>query len=331
MKPTGRTLYAAHAALAALLCSLTISTSQADEHDAIDAATIAAWATELSNWGRWGEDDQKGTLNLITPAKRVAAARLVTEGVSISMAHPMLTEKTADNPSPLGHAMQATPEQAGGWATDTWNIMFHGFAHSHIDALCHLAREGKYYNGFAMAETTAEGCGKVSVDNIGDGIFTRAVLMDIPKLKGRPWLEPGEAVVVADLEAWEKQAGVKVGSGDALLIHTGRWSRRTEHGPNVGGYAGLHATTVPWLKARDVAVVGTDAGLDVYPSGVEGVGAPVHLLVLTALGMPILDTMDLTAVAAAAAERKRWTFLLTAAPIRVPKGTGSPINAIATF
>ncbi|MCE2426158.1 MAG: hypothetical protein J4F45_13890, partial [Pseudomonadales bacterium] len=128
-----------------------------EQQSAITAATIDDWATELSNAGRWGEDDQLGTLNLITPAVRVAAAKLVTEGVSVSMAHPLLTARSADNWTPFEHRMQATPERAGGWATDTWSLMFHGFAHSHIDALCHLAYKGKYYNGFPMSETTAEG------------------------------------------------------------------------------------------------------------------------------------------------------------------------------
>ena len=297
----------------------------------ITVATIDAWATDLSNAGRWGDDDQLGTLNLITPAVRVAAAKLVTEGVSVSMAHPLLTARSADNWTPFEHRMQATPDKAGGWATDTWSLMFHGFAHSHIDALCHLAYKGKYYNGFPMSGTTAEGCKNLGITNIGDGIFTRGVLMDIPRLKGKDWLDPGEAVMVADLEAWEKQAGIKVGSGDAILLHTGRWLRRVKEGPTRGAYAGFHASTVPWLKARDAAVVGTDGGLDAYPSGVPDSGAPVHTLVLAVLGMPILDVMDLTAVSAAAAERKRWTFLLTAAPMRVPNGTGSAINAIATF
>ena len=298
---------------------------------AITAETIDAWATELSNAGRWGEDDQRGTLNLITPAARVAAAKLVTEGVSVSMAHPLLTERAADNNSPFEHRMMATPDRAGGWATDTWGLMFHGFAHSHIDALCHLAYKGRYYNGFNMSETTAAGCANLGVNHLSDGIFTRGVLMDIPRLKGKDWLDAGEPVMVGDLEAWEKQAGFKVGSGDAVLLNTGRWLRRAEEGAWQGGYPGFHASTVPWLKARDVAVVGTDGGLDVYPSGVPDSGAPVHTLVLTALGMPVLDVMDLTDVAEAAAKRKRWTFLLTAAPIRVPNGTGSAINAIATF
>ena len=318
--------------LPTILCALLAVGAQADEAAPITSATIESWAAELSNAGRWGDADQRGTLNLITPAVRVEAAKLVAEGISVSMAHPLLTERAADNTSPFEHRMQATPDQAGGWATDTWAMLFHGFAHSHIDALCHLAYQGKYYNGFDMAATTAEGCGNLSIANIGDGIFTRGVLMDIPRLKGKEWLAPGEAVTVDDLEAWEAQAGVTVRAGDAVLLHTGRWLRRAAEGPQAGGaYAGFHASTVPWLKARDVAVVGTDGGLDVFPSGIDGVGAPVHSLVLAVLGMPVLDVMDLTRVSAAAAERKRWTFLLTAAPLRAEAGTGSPINAIATF
>ena len=301
------------------------------EEEALSAAMIDTWATELSNAGRWGAEDQLGTLNLITPARRVAAAKLVVEGVSISMAHPLLTERAPDNSAPFEHVMQATPERAGGWATDIWRLMFHGFGHSHIDALCHLAYKGRYYNGFPMTGTTAAGCENLAIGNIGNGIFTRGVLMDIPRLKGKTWLDPGEPVHVADLEAWEKQAGVEVGAGDAVLLHTGRWLRRAAKGPHEGGYPGFHASVVPWLKERDVAVVGTDGGLDVYPSGIDGVGAPVHTLVLTALGMPVLDVMDLTDVSAAAAERRRWTFLLTAAPLRASTGTGSPINSIATF
>ena len=143
---------AGQAVVAAMAITLVPLIALGEEEQApITVATIDAWATDLSNAGRWGEYDQLGTLNLITPAVRVAAAKLVTEGVSVSMAHPLLTARSADNWMPFEHKMQATPDKAGGWATDTWSLMFHGFAHSHIDALCHLAYKGKYYNGFPMS------------------------------------------------------------------------------------------------------------------------------------------------------------------------------------
>lgn len=303
----------------------------AEERPAVTAAVVDAMFEELSNAGRWGPDDQLGTLNLITAQTRVNAAREVRDGVSVSLAVDMVKAKAEDRPKTLDHRMLATPDKTGGWATDYIGVDFHGFTFSHMDALCHLARKGQYYNGFPMSGTTEAGCAKNDILQVANGIFARAVLMDIPRLKGVDFLEPGTPVYPEDLEAWEKQAGVKVGPGDAVLVRTGHWDRRAAKGPWTKGPSGLHVSVVRWLKARDVAIVGTDAGLDVYPSGIEGVGAPVHLLVLNALGMPVLDTMDLDTVSRVAAERKRWTFLLTAAPLRVPHGTGSPLNAIATF
>lgn len=307
--------------------------AQSQAAEPVTSEDVNGLIEELSNWGRWGKEDQLGTLNLITPEKRVAAAALVTEGVSISLSHPLLTEPAADNPSPFEHKMVAIPSETNAWAVDSISVVFHGFGHSHMDALCHLSHKGQYYNGRSISTVTDAGCAKGAIAIAGNGIFTRAVLMDIPRLKNRKWLEPGTPVYVEDLEAWEKEAGVKVGPGDAVLLRTGRWARRAELGPWEAsqGFAGFHVSTVRWLKERDVAIVGTDGGLDVYPSGVAGVGAPVHLLVLVALGMPILDTMDFAAVADAAALRKRWEFLLTAAPLRIPTGTGSPLNPIATF
>lgn len=298
--------------------------------DSGDSESIDQLMTKLSNWGRWGKEDQLGTLNLITPEKRIEAASLVQEGISVSMARPIMLEKAPDNDSPLEFNMVSLPDEKNAWAVDSFTMLFHGLSHSHIDALCHLSHQGKYYNGALISEVSADGCRVMGVDNLGAGILTRGVLMDIPRLKGKPWLEPGEAVSVADLEAWEQKTGLKVGSGDAVILNTGRWARREAKGAWAGDFSGLHYTTVRWLRERDVAIVGTDAGLDVFPSGLDD-GAPTHRLVLVALGMPILDTMDLTAVSLKAGELNRWTFMLSAAPLRIPRGTGSPINAIATF
>jgi kynurenine formamidase len=189
------------------------------------------------------------------------------------------------------------------------------------------------YNGYSRDLVTPEGCKKLAITNASDGIFTRGVLMDIPRLAGKPWLDPGTPIYPADLEAWEKKAGLRVGSGDVVLIRTGRWARWAAEGPWAIDQrsAGLHASSVAWLRERDVAVLGSDVASDVFPSGVEGESHPVHLLVLYSLGMPIFDNLDLDAVSEAAAARGRWEFLLTAAPIRITEGTGSPLNPIATF
>ena len=189
------------------------------------------------------------------------------------------------------------------------------------------------YNGFSVDELKPSGSKKLGIHNAYEGVFTRGVLIDIPWLRGVDYLEPGTAITVADLKAWEKKTGVKVGSGDVLLIRTGRWECVRQNGQwnFLAKAAGSHASIAKWLKARDVAVIGSDGVSDVMPSGVEGLANPLHELVLVGLGMPILDNLDLDAVAAAAKERNRWEFLFVGAPLRVPGGTGSPLNPLAIF
>jgi kynurenine formamidase len=311
---------------------LALATVFAFAQPKLTKADIDKMMTELSNWGRWGKDDQLGALNLITPAKRKQAAALVKEGFAVSLARSTNNEKETDNPNPYQHTMNLTGAQ-GQWAVDTFSILFHGYQHTHLDALCHIFYQGKMYNGFAQTEVTKAGANKLAISNLKQGIFTRGVLMDIPALKGVPYLEPVVTIYPADLEAWEKKARIKVQPGDAVFIHTGRWARRAAKGAwdIEAGSAGLHASCARWLKQRDVALLGSDASSDVLPSGIEGVTHPVHLLTLNAMGVHIFDNCDLEALSAATAQRKRWEFLLTAAPIPITGGTGSPLNPIATF
>ena len=93
----------------------------------------------------------------------------------------------------------------------------------------------------------------------------------------------------------------------------------------------MHASCGKWIRERDVAMVGSDAAMDVLPSGIPGVSHPIHLLTLNAMGVHIFDNCDLEAVAAMCAQLQRWDVLLTAAPLPVQGGTGSPINPIASF
>jgi kynurenine formamidase len=297
-------------------------------------ADVERWMKELSNWGRWGKEDQLGAANLITPAKRKAAAALVREGFSVSLARDAEKEKGVDNGNPFGHTMNWTGANTPGqFSLDTYSVLYHGYAHTHMDALCHMFYQGRMYNGFSQQEVTDRGANRLAISNLKPGIFTRGVLMDIPRLKGLPFLEPGTEIHPEDLEAWERKAAIKVESGDVLLVRTGRWARRAAKGPwDVSkGSAGLYATCAKWLRQRDVAMIGSDAASDVSPSGVEGVAQPIHQIALIALGAAIFDNCDLEALAEAAAARKRWVFLLTAAPLSVPGGTGSPLNPIATF
>ncbi len=289
---------------------------------------------DLSNWGRWGKDDQLGAVNLITQAKRKEAAAEVKEGFAVSLAHDAETQKAADNPSPFVHTMVKTGLDSDDYASDIYQVDFHGLAHTHLDALGHFFYQGKMYNGFSKQEITKAGAAKDSILNLKNGLMTRGVLIDIPKLKGVAYLEPGTAIYPEDLDAWEKKTGIRVSSGDAIFIRTGRWARRKAKGPWPGakGLAGLHASCARWLHDRNIAVLGSDAASDVSPSQIDGIPATaVHMLAIVAMGIPILDNCDLEALSQAAAQRNRFAFLLSAAPLAVPGGTGSPLNPIATF
>jgi kynurenine formamidase len=283
------------------------------------------WKKELSNWGRWGKDDQIGTINLITPAKRKQAVALAKEGFVVSLSRDVPTEKAADTPWPFVHTYL-------GVGIDQYDIRYHGYAHTHLDSLAHVADNGVFYNGYKPdPESVTKGGGHTrnSIHNLKSGIVTRGILIDMPRLKGVEYLEPGTAIYPEDLEAWEKKAGVKVSPGDALFVRTGRWVRRAKVGPwDVSKQsAGLDSSTIPWLRQRDVALLGGDAAQEVAPAKNAG---SVHAIMMY-LGLHLFDNCDLDALAAAAAARNRWEFMLMASPLAVRGGTGSPLNPIAMF
>jgi kynurenine formamidase len=295
------------------------------------AADVLAFHETLSNWGRWGGEDQLGALNLISPEVTAAAAATVRSGRSVSCARPLDTVPSADNPSPVAHHMTGTATE--GMGADYVAISPHGFATSHIDALCHIFHEGKLYNGYAAESVTAHGATKLGIHRLRDGVVTRGVLLDIPSLRGVDALEPGEPIFPEDLEAAEDRAGLRVRSGDALVVRTGRWRWRAAHGAWDAGSlaAGLDASCLPWLHERDVAALGGDGVSDVLPSRVDGVGMPIHTVVIVAMGVHLLDNLDLDNLATACAEEARWEFLFTVAPLVLRRGTASPVNPIALF
>ena len=300
----------------------------------LDKAVLDRWMQELSNWGRWGKDDQMGTVNLITPAKRKAAAALVKEGYSVSLSSDAETVKSADNEFPFGHEMIATGNDSNPmFGMDIYTTRYHGKVLTHLDALSHMFYQGKMYNGYSQQQVNRQGAQQLAVTAYKNGLISRGILMDIPALKGVKYLDLSTPIYPADLDAWEKKAGVKVGSGDIVFIRTGRWARRAEKGPwnTEVAAAGMHASCARWFHQRDVAIVGSDTHGELMPSPVPGVAFPVHQLLLIAMGTPMFDNCDLEPLSQAAAARHRWEFLLTAAPLAVPKGTGSPLNPIAIF
>jgi kynurenine formamidase len=316
---------------------LPLAQAQTPSNHNATRADFEQWMTELSNWNRWGKDDQMGTVNLITPAKRKQAASLVKEGVSFSLSRTAELEKAVDNNQPVIRKMTRVglgqPTTGVGGTGDTLFISHHGYVHSHMDSLCHFLYKGKMYNGYSEDEVTENGAAKNSIINFKNGIFSRAILMDIPRLKGVDYLEPGTKIYPEDLDAWEKKARVKVGSGDIVIVRTGRFARRDAKGawPISEGLAGLYITCAKWLHDRNVAILGGDGAQDVLPSGIEGISQPIHALVLVAMGMPIFDSLDLELIGKEAEKRQRWDFLVTASPAAIPGATGSVFNPIATF
>lgn len=299
-------------------------------------AQLDRWMKEYSNWGRWGQDDQLGTMNLITPAKRQAAAKLVTSGITVSMAHDILTIPSGYQ----GFVLKPAIAAIRGVATDKLELEAHNG--THLDALCHVAWDGMLYNGIAFKDIVKipDGCAKLDIARLKNGIVTRGILIDIPRLKGVPYLEAGTPVYKEDLEAWEKYANVKIGSGDAIFLRTGRWAERP-----TPGQSGFDSSAMPFIRERDVALLSSDGVHEVgtlpgcpdkQPPDNDPLSAsvcriPVHHFTIIALGMNLIDNMDLEAVAETAAKLKRWEFLFTVAPLRVPNGTGSPVNPLATF
>ncbi|MFP6625063.1 MAG: cyclase family protein [Myxococcota bacterium] len=293
------------------------------------------------NWGRWGDDDQRGALNYITDKKRAAAAALVRDGAALSCAQEFATQPAADNPHPALHMMVAAgdactiPEVPGLETTsDFIGVAFHGMSVSHIDALCHVFVKEQMYNGFPATDVKSTGALRNSIMAAKDGIASRGVLLDIPRLRGVEWLELGTAIEPDELEAAEEAQGVHVDEGDILLVATGRDARGRSQGrwSALSGMAGLHSTCVPWLHERRIAVLGSDGISDAIPGpGVEGWPMPLHQCCLVAMGVHLLDNLRLDRLAAACIERERWEFLLTIAPLRVEGGTGSPVNPIAVF
>jgi kynurenine formamidase len=225
------------------------------------------------------------------------------------------------------------PRDRASYVVDTSAVSYHGNNTTHLDAPSHMYYKGKVYNGFPQTSYTDRGAGKDDVMSMKNGIFTRGVLFDMPRLKGVPYLGDNEAIYVEDLEAWEKKAGFRVAAGDAVLVRTGRWVRVREKGPLDLNRAtpGLYASCARWLRERGAAILGSDVVQDVRPSQVEGVNQPIHQMALMAMGMPLIDNADLEALSEAAAQRRRWTYLLTINPLRLPGATGGPVNPIATF
>ncbi|MFT7645891.1 MAG: kynurenine formamidase [Candidatus Poriferisodalaceae bacterium] len=291
------------------------------------------------SWGRWGPEDEAGALNLITAEMRVGAAAGVTVGESVSCARELPTIPSIENPHPALHMMVRGGDDCvihglGMESTsDFVGVAFHGMATSHIDALCHVFVGEQMYNGFPASDVKSTGAQRGSIMAARDGIVGRGVLLDIPRLRSVAHLDPGDAIMPEELEAAEAAQGVTVGQGDILLVGTGRDARRDLQGawhPFKEGLAGLHPACIPWLRERDIAVLGCDGVSDALPGNNPSEWAmPIHQCVIVAMGVHLLDNLRLDRLADACAKHDKWSFLFNASPLRIEGGTGSPANPTA--
>jgi kynurenine formamidase len=293
----------------------------------------------VKNWGRWGETDERGALNLISDECRRAGAAAVRHGRSVSCGRDLPVEPDLDNPHPALHMMVQAGDDCvvpgfGLESTaDFVGVSFHGMASSHVDALCHVFKDGQMYNGYPASQVKSTGARHNAITVANDGIVGRGVLLDMPRALGLPYLELGMTVTPDQLEAAEEAQNVRVREGDLLLFSTGRDVRRAEKGswiPVEAGMAGLHPECLPWLHDRGVAVLGSDGISDSLPGlGIDGWPMPIHECTLVAMGVHLLDNLKLDELSTACAELSQWEFQLNVSPLRIPGGTGSPANPIA--
>lgn len=304
----------------------------------VSASEFRALFEEVCTWGRWGDGDERGALHNLTAERVAAAAQLVRDGTSVTLSQRLRTRASIACPEPADHHMTMLADEDIGlgalhFAKDYVGLDYHNPGHSHIDALCHVAYEGSIYGGRPSQSITPDGAEVDTIELLRDGLVGRGVLLDVPRLKGVPWLEPGDHIYCEDLEGAEKAQGVAVGAGDILLVRTGHARRLIEIGPwdTDEARAGLHPTAVRYLADRGVAAIGSDGNNDTAPSTTEGVAFPIHVLALNAMGVHLLDYLQFEGLVERCEMDGHWEFLFVGAPLRIAGGTGSPLNPIAIF
>ncbi len=291
------------------------------------------------NWGRWGKDDQLGAMNLVTPAKRAAAARLVKSGRSVSLSRAFPTTPSLNNALPAQHYMKTLPRGNGGFAADYYGIFYHGVASTHIDALCHTWDDQAMWNGRdPKKEITFDGATFGSIDHWSDGIITRGIMLDVPRHRGVPCVTQDAPVHGWELEDILTKRNITLEPGDAICVYAGReeWQRQNPERAYSKPYGplhtlerpGLHVSCLPFLRDHDVSVLVWDM-LDAYPIGYD-IPWAVHACLFT-YGTALLDNALLEPLSEAWADEGRDEFMLVIAPLKVIGGTGSPTNPLAIF
>jgi kynurenine formamidase len=289
---------------------------------------VEAYFKELNNWGRWGHDDQRGTLNLVTAARRRDALALVRTGRTVSLARDVVPR-----PVYMYHATFPGKRERVDVVLDRFDMVYHGYWITHVDALCHVAWDGELYNGRPFAQSlSVEGASWCPIDAFFDGITARGVLLDVAA--GRPdgYVTVDRPVTPRELDAVAARAGVRVQPGDVVVVRSGDAAFRRAHPdwvPRVSPHPGLHLSCLEWFREKDIAAIAWDM-MDERPSGYPGFGMSTHLAI-PFLGLVLVDNTDPERLAAACREEGRHEFLFTATPLRLVGATGAPAHPIAVF
>ena len=303
-------------------------------------------AARCSNWGKWGSEDERGTLNYISPEAIVKAARLVRKGRVFSLALPFDSKgpQTNNHPrrfNPIHRMMLTGGDFSSGAVTLPGGV---GFSDDMIimpthcgtqwDALSHCFVDGKMYNGYDADEISSQGAKRNGIEKMADGVVARGILIDLPRFKGVPWLEPGYGITVEDLERASASHDLSLTRGDALLVRTGQIAMcrdRGAWGDYAGGDApGLGFETAEWIHRREIAAVATDTwGMEVRPNQIPGALHPLHQVFLPSMGLLVGEIFDLERLADDCEADGVYEFLLVAPPLPITGAVGSPINPLA--
>jgi len=286
-------------------------------------------AHDVSNWGRWGPDDDRGTLNLITPAITRRALALVQDGDVFSLGKPLRVKDSKQNPpSALQFPLATAPADIS--AQDALFLNPHGFEMTHLDALGHSFFDGYAYNGRKVADIlTADGLGFSSISSAASGIVTRGVLLDVAEAAGVPFLGRHAGISPEDLENCEEFQRVRIGEGDAIFVRSGLDVRETVEGPSEER-EGVLPEILRLLHERDVAIYSGDC-IEKLPSGYADIPVPFHQIGMAMMGLWLLDNPDVERLAAACRARGRYEFTVVIAPLEQPGGTASAVNPLVLF
>ena len=309
------------------------------------ADSVREMGMKCRNWGKWGAEDELGTLNYITPEIVQRAARLVKRGVTFSLSIPFdSTGPQINQPrrfNPIHRMILTGPDFTTGAFTRPGGV---GFADDMVimalqcatqwDALSHCFVDGQLYNGYDANLVSSTGAKKNGIEKMARFIATRGVLLDIPRVKGVEWREPGYAITTADLDAAVRAHRVSVGTGDALLVRTGQMAMcrsRGGWGDYAGGDApGLSFHTAPWLHERQIAAVATDTwGMEVRPNELPDTYQPLHQVLIPNMGLLVGEIFDLEALAEDCARDNVYEFQFVAPPLPVTGAVGTPVNPLA--